>query len=165
MFHQLMQSKGWLVIGFCAMLTCTPLAVAADSDPISVVKYTLDTAVTNQPVVNECNGESVLMNGTMHFEYFFLTDADADFTVFNVSSTNRLTGIGQTTGARYVAHDSTSNKDRTRDLASNTTMTMKSRLIAQGPTPDMLLRQILHVVVDRNGNIKAEVVKNTVACR
>jgi hypothetical protein len=165
MFHQLMQSKGWLVIGLCAVLTYAPAAIAVNSDPISVVKYTQDTLVTDQIIVNECNGENVLMNGTVHFEYFFLTDADADFTIYNLSSTSRLTGIGQTTGAHYVAHDSTSNRDRTRDLASNTTTTLKSRLVAQGPTPDMLLRQILHVVVDRKGSIKAEIVKNTVACR
>jgi hypothetical protein len=34
-----------------------------------------------------------------------------------------------------------------------------------GPTPEMLLRQLLHVVVDNQGNIKADVVKNNVTCR
>jgi hypothetical protein len=165
MFRQHTQSLVWLVVGCLAFLVCAPIASAGNSDPISVVKYTQDTAVTNQTIVNECNGENVVMNGTMHYEYFFLTDEDADFTIYNVSSTSRLTGVGQTTGARYVAHDTTSNRDRTRDLASNTTITLKSRLVAQGPTPDMLLRQILHVVVDRKGNIKADTVKNTVACR
>ena|SRR6266481_5349949 len=165
MFHHLTQSKAWLVVGLCAAFSFAPVAIAANSDPISVVKYTLDTPITNQMVVNECNGENVLMNGAMHFEYFFLTDADADFTIYNISSTSRLTGIGQTTGAQYVARESTSNRDRTRDVASNTTTTLKSRLVAQGPTPDMLLRQILHVVVDKKGNIKADIVKNTVACR
>ena len=165
MFHHFTQSKTGRIFGLCAVLTCASVAIASNADPVSVVKFTQDSAVTDQMIVNECNGESVLLNGTMHYEYFFLTDADSDFTTFNVSSTSRLTGIGQTTGARYVAHDSTSNRDRTRDLASNTTTTLKSRLVAQGPTPDMLLRQLLHVVVDRNGNMKAEVVKNTVACK
>jgi len=112
--------------------------------------------------MNECDGENVLMNGTMHWEYFFLTDADGDFTVYHINSTMRLNGIGQTTGAKYVAHDSTSQTDGTRDLASNQTMTLKSRLVARGPTPDMLLRQLLHVLVDKQGNIKADEVKNKV---
>jgi hypothetical protein len=80
------------------------------------------------------------MNGTMHWEYFFLTDADGDFIVYHINSTTHLNEIGQTTGAKYVAHDSTSQTGRTRDLASKQTMKLKSRLVAQGPTPDMLLR-------------------------
>jgi hypothetical protein len=166
MLRNFMQSRFWLGVAVFASLTCLPAAFGQGSlDPISVVKYTLDTAVANQPIVNECNGENVLMNGTMHFEYFFLTDADSDFTVFQTSSTSRLPGIGQTTGANYVTRDSTSSTDRTSEQASDTTTTLKSRLVAQGPTPDMLLRQILHVVVDKKGNIKAEVVKNTVTCK
>jgi len=166
MLRYFTQLRGWLVVVLFALLMCTPAAFGQGSqDPISVVKYTQDTPVSNQMIVNECNGENVLMNGTMHFEYFFLTDADASFTIFNISSTSRLTGIGQTTGAKYVANDSTSTKDRTRDIASNLTTTLKSKLVAQGPTPDMMLRQLLHVVVDRNGNIKAEIVKNNVSCK
>jgi hypothetical protein len=152
--------QGALADNFCVNNNPQP-----NPDPISVVKYTLDSKVTNQTIVNECNGENVIMNGIMHFEYFFLTDADADFIIYHISSTSHLTGVGQTTGARYVANDSTSTTDRTRDLASNQTMTLKSRLVAQGPTPDMLIRQLLHVVVNRSGNIKADVVKNTVTCR
>jgi hypothetical protein len=76
-----------------------------------------------------------------------------------------LTGIGQTSGTRYVANDTVQQKDTTRGEASNTRMTMKSRLVAQGPTPDMLLRQVLHVVVNRSGVIKADVEKNNVTCK
>ena len=165
MFHYLTQSKAGLVVGLCAILTCTPVAIAGNPDPISVVKYTQDTPVTDQSIVNECNGENVLMNGTMHFEYFFATDSDGDFTRYNISSRTQLTGIGQTSGTRYVANDTVQQKDTTRGEASNTRMTMKSRLVAQGPTPDMLLRQVLHVVVNRSGVIKADVEKNNVTCK
>jgi hypothetical protein len=172
MIHNFAQLRAWL--GVALMLLAGQGALADNScvntpppnpDPISVVKYTMDSLVTNQTILNECNGENVLMNGSMHFEYFFLTDSDGDFTNYHISSATHLKGIGQTTGAKYVANDSTSQTDRTRDLASNQTMTLKSRLVAQGPTPDMLLRQLLHVVVDKQGHIKADVVKNNVTCR
>lgn len=165
MLRYFTQVMVWLATVF-AVLTFVPVVFGQGSqDPISVVKYTLDNQVNNQLVVNQCNGETVTMNGTMHFEYFYATDADGDRTAYHISSTSRLTGIGQVTGAKYVANDSVSQTVITRDVFSDTTMTLKSRLVAQGPTPDMLLRQLLHVVVDNKGDIKADVVKNNVTCR
>ena len=150
-----------LVIVLLALMTCAPAAFGQQS----VTTYTLDTPVSNQVVTNDCNGDSVTMNGTMHFEYFFSTDPDGDMTHYHLSSTSHLTGVGTPSGASYVANDSVHQNVNTHDVASDTTMTLKSKLVAQGKTPDMMLRQSLHVVVDKNNNINAQVVKNTVSCK
>ena len=150
--------------------TSTSVAIlfAAASIPAqqSVTKYTLDQPVTNQPYLNQCNGETVMMNGTMHFEYFFSTDADGDKTDYHVTSMTQLTGVGQTTGATYVAKNSNSYHTVTKESsASDFTSTEKTRLVAQGPTPDMILRQRVHVVVDGKGNIHADTDTQTVTCK
>ncbi len=151
----------WQGVALLALVVCAPVAFGQQS----VTTYTLDTPVTNQLVTNECNGDTVIMNGTMHFEYFFSIDADGDHTHYHISSTSHLTGVGSPSGANYVANDTVHQNVTTRGEASDTTMALKSKLVAQGKTPDMMLRQSLHVVVDRNNNIKAEVVKNTVTCK
>src|SRR5205085_7185693 len=78
-----------LVLAIIALmfLACAPAAVCQTS----VVKYTLDTPVANQ-AVNDCNGDPVYLNGTMHFEYFFSTDPDGNVTHYHISSASHLTG-------------------------------------------------------------------------
>jgi hypothetical protein len=169
MLHYFTQLKVWLGVALFASLTCAPAAFGQLENPggeaISVVKYTLDWPVTEK-VPNQCNGENVILNGTMHFEYFFLTDADGDHTHYNITSTSNLTGVGQTTGASYVAHESTVYNSTThQNSSSDLTMTTKSKLVAQGKTPDMMLRTLTHVVVDAFGHIKADVIKNNVTCK
>jgi hypothetical protein len=163
MLHQL---KLWSTVALAMVLTCTVPAAANNSDPMTVTTYQQDTLITDQVVTNDCNGETVILNGTMHFDYFFATDADGDRTHYDITSTERLTGVGQTTGARYVSSEKFHENDVTRSgQASDTRQTMKSRLVAQGRTPDMISRHVVHVVIDRLGNIKVNIDKSTVSCK
>lgn len=93
MLHQL---KVWSAVALTAVLTCIPLAVAGDNgDPMTITRFTQDSVITDQHLTNDCNGEDVLLNGTMHFELVTGSDADGDRTLFD--TTTRLVGEGQTT--------------------------------------------------------------------
>ena len=161
------QSGIWAAVVLTAVLSCTPTAIAGNNgDPMTVTKYQQDTQITDQVLTNDCNGETVILNGTMHFEYFFAIDADGDRTHYDISSTERLTGVGQTTGARYVASEKFHENDITRSgQASDTRQTFKSRLVAQGPTPDMITRHVVRVIVDRSGNIHVNIDRVTLSCK
>jgi hypothetical protein len=129
----------------------------------SVVSYTLDSPVS-YTLVNSCNGETVSLSGTMHFDYHFQTDPSGNTNYF-VTSTSNLTGTG-TSGVKYVAKDSTNYHTVTHSAeASNFTNTEKLKLVSQGPTPNMMLRQQTHVVVDRSGNMKADTSNYKVDCK
>jgi hypothetical protein len=160
------QSRVLAAVVLTAVLTCTPLAIANNGDPMTVTKYQQDTQITDQVVTNDCNGEQITLNGTMHFDYFFATDADGDKTHYDVTSTERLTGVGQTTGARYVSSEKFHENDITRfGQASDTRQTFKSRLVAQGPTPDLITRHVVRVIIDRTGTIRVNIDKSTASCR
>lgn len=132
----------------------------------SVTKYSLDVPVTNQTYYNDCNNEMVVMNGTMHFEYYFSTDADGSTTRYHMSSNTKLSGIGQISGAQYVGSNSSNYQTATRGTgASNFSSTEKTRLVAQGPTPDMVLRQNIHMVVDASGHINASADSQKISCK
>jgi hypothetical protein len=113
-------------------------------------------------VTNDCNGETVTLSGTSHFELTTGIDADGDRTLYDLDSTTRLTGVAPS-GVRYVSVDKIHQHDTTRGgQASNTRSTMKSRLVAQGPTPDLISRVTMHTVINKNGTIvvqRARVVK------
>ena|SRR5882724_1891666 len=93
-------------------------------------------------------------------------DADGDRTLYDLDSTTRLTGFGHTTGVRYVSVDKIHQHDTTRGgQASNTRSTMKSRLVAQGPTPDLISSIVLHTVINRNGTIVVQRERESLSCR
>ena len=156
------RSRLWYVSAVCAFF----LAAAVVPAQQTVVKYGYDQPITSQIYQNDCNSEQVLMNGNMHFEYFFSTDPDGDHTHYHVTSNTQLTGVGQTTGAQYVGKNSTNyNIVAKGSSASDFTNIEKTRLVAQGPTADMLLRQNTHVVVDAKGNIRANIDSSTISCK
>ncbi len=124
MLHQL---RIWPAVVLTAVLACMPLALASNGDPMTVTKYEQDTQITDQNVTNDCNGETVILNGTMHFDYFFATDADGDRTHYDVTSTERLTGAGQTTGARYVSSETFHENDVTASARPRTHGRLSSR--------------------------------------
>jgi hypothetical protein len=102
----------------------------------------------------------------MHYEYFSSTEADGDHTHFHITSNTQLSGVGQTTGAKYVGKNSTNYQTVTKESsASDFTSTEKTRLVAQGPTPDMMLRQNVHVVIDSKGNIHANTDTQRISCK
>jgi hypothetical protein len=132
----------------------------------STVRYSYDQPVTNQAYTNDCNGELVMMNGTMHFEYFYSIDADSDHTDYHLTSSTKLTGIGATTGAQYTGTNSTNYHTVTKGTtASDFSSAEKTRLVAQGPTADMFIRQTVHVVVDPHGNIHADTSNQKISCK
>jgi hypothetical protein len=141
-------------------------AALAAGAQTSTVRYSLDQPVSNQAYLNECNGESVVMNGTMHYDYFFSSDPANDHTDYHLVSSTKLTGVGQSTGAQYIGNNSTNYHTVTKGTAaSNFSSAEKTRLVAQGPTPNMFLTQTLHVVIDAKGNIHADTSNAKISCK
>jgi hypothetical protein len=163
MMHQL---KIWSAVALTAMLTCTPLAVAGNNDPMTIQRFTQDGVITDQHSVNDCNGEDVVLNGTMHFELTTGSDADGDRTLYDLDSTTRLVGEGLTTHAHYVSVDKIHQHDSTRGgQASDTRSSTKTRLVAQGPVPDLISRVTMHTVINKNGVILVQRENEKVSCK
>ena len=163
MLHQL---KIWSAVVLTAVLTCTPLAVANNNDPMTITRFTTDSDIGPIDMPNDCNGELVTLSGTSHFELTTGIDADGDRTLYDLDSTTRLTGLGHTTGVRYVSVDKIHLHDTTRGgQASNTRSTMKSRLVAQGPVPDLISRSTMHTVINKDGTIVLQRERESISCR
>jgi hypothetical protein len=121
-----------------------------------------DSQITNQTIVNECNMELVVLNGTLHSEMMFSTNPNG-MTHFSLNATSHLTGVGQT-GVNYVGGDSTHMETNTKGFAQEQTNNTKIKLVSQGPTQNMMDHATLHVVIDKNGVPKVEISKHQIKC-
>jgi hypothetical protein len=123
-----------------------------------------DTPMTDQTIVNECNGEPVLLNGTLHQEMSFNATPNGN-THMSLNATIQLTGYGQISGAYYVAKENVHQETNTKGFAQEQFFGTKIKLISQGPTPDMVDRATLHVVIDKNGVPKSDISKHQISCK
>src|SRR2546425_4798018 len=131
-----------------AIIMCAPAAFGQAT--------TQDLQFSNSPVTNDCNGETILMSGTLHSEMSFSTNSNG-MTHTNYNFTIHMTGIGETSGVNYVANDSSHQEVNTRGIAQEQSFGTKTKLISQGPqTPNMTDRMTLHVVIDQNNNAKVD---------
>jgi hypothetical protein len=163
MSHQL---KIWSAGALSAVLSCTTLAFAGNNDPMTITRITTDIPVADQHFTNDCNGEDVVLNGTIHSESTIGRDADGDRTIYDLDTTSRLVGEGQTTHARYVALEKIHQHDTTRGgQASNTRSAQKLRLVAQGPTQDLISRFTMHTVISKDGTILVQKENESLSCK
>jgi hypothetical protein len=67
------------------VLGCS-LAFAGNNDPMTITRITTDSVVGDQRLTNDCNGEDVILNGTMHFESTTGVDSDGDRTIYDLDT-------------------------------------------------------------------------------
>ena len=149
------------------LLTLTAAVVALLMCGSAAFGQTVVTEIqlTDQTIVNECNGEPVLLNGTLHQEVSFFTDPNGN-THSSFNANIRMNGYGQITGVYYVAKENTHNETNTRGVAQEQFFGTKIKLVSQGPeTPNMVDRATLHVLIDKNNNVKVDISRHDMKCK
>src|SRR5437868_14189268 len=96
MLHRTKRAVLTLTFGFLAMMVCAPVAFGQ-----AVIT---DMQLTDQIVTNECNGEPVLLNGTLHQEMSFSTNPNGN-THSSFNDTIHMNGYGQVTGVLFVSNE------------------------------------------------------------
>ena len=145
-----------LTFAFLAVVMCAPATFGQ--------AMTQDSQIFNQTTVNECNGDTVTLNGTLHSEMTLSTNPNG-MTHFSLNASSHLTGVGAPSGASYVENDTTHLETNTRGYAQEQSINTKLKLISQGPqTPNMTDHATLHVVIDSNGMPKVEISKHKIQC-
>lgn len=155
MLHRTQRVIFMLMFGFLVMGVCTRVALGQ--------AVTQDAQITNQMVVNTCNGDTVTLNGTLHSEMTFSANPNGMIHM-SLNAASHLTGVGLPSGANYVENDTTHMETNTRGFAQEQSNNTKLNLISQGPEPNMMDHATLHVVIDKNGVPKVEIAKHQMKC-
>jgi len=166
-----MFAKRLTVLSGLALLTLLPVNSASAQSPgfscsapdsKSTVNYNLHNPIS-QTVTNSCTSPATTVNlgGEFFFEFHCETKANGDLHEHWTSHYN-LTGT-DSNGIKYIGKDQ-QNYDLKLDPdgtfppvpTSDFRTSDKFKLIAQGPTPDMIMTQKLHIKVDANNNVTVE---------
>jgi hypothetical protein len=137
-----------------AIIMCPPVAFGQTT--------TTDTPFTNQPATG-CNGDAILMTGTLHTVSSFSINPNG-FIHSTFNSTLNATGVGSISGAKYVISDTAHTEVNAKTIAQEQFMGTKMKMIAQGPYPNLTYRSTVHLVVDANGNVRVDTSSSQVSC-
>lgn len=141
---------------FAASVALTPKTALAEV--ILNDEVPIDT-ITDNP----CNGELVLIQGKAH-ELLRVTENGGTYHFGRHFNAAGVTGVGLTSGARYVL-SAAFNDEFTLAAGSTSTTVQALQVIGVGRTPNFTLHVLFHVTVDANGDVHAYVEKERAECR
>jgi len=116
------------------------------------------------PCANGGAGELVDLSGTLHVLILVTVDSDSGFHAKSHFQPQGVSGIGQTTGAKYQATGVTQSQFNGK-VGSEFTFVNNFRIIGQGPGNNFLVHQNVHVTVNANGEVTANVDNSSVECK
>jgi hypothetical protein len=105
------------------------------------------------PAANLCNGDELLLQGTLHFvqQGEFVEGAPRQHVVGHLNS-QRLTGIGFPSGQRYNVDFVTNNITNARvDGANVSTIEEMMNVVSLGSGENFQIQTVLHTTINANG--------------
>lgn len=139
------------VLLLCLPMLIQPTVGRADTEQIRV--HNERDLVLSFP--NDCNGEIVDIADHRVFDIFQVTNPNGGFHLqFRV--TDFGTGVGRTTGATY-RFNAVSLATFNGTAGEITTQFRDVVMVGQGQTPNLVIKEVVHIVVNPNGEITADV--------
>jgi hypothetical protein len=129
--------------------------VVNDSIPFSLIAFV--------PCANGGAGEAVLVEGNLHVLITeTVNDNNASFKVH--FQPQGAEGIGLTTGDTYRATGETQEHVSLGPSLADTFVN-NFKIIGQGPDNNLLVHQTIHLTINANGELTAEVLNESIECR
>jgi hypothetical protein len=116
-----------------------------------VTNTTVD--LTGQTIVNPCNGETIVLSGSVHIVVRNTTDSDGGIHSTIENNYQGVTGVGQTTGATYhVANNSIFTANSKPPFPAEFSFPSTTKVIGQGNVPNFLADVHFKATVNANGD-------------
>ena len=145
------------VLVMCLPLLIQPTVGRADTEQIRVHNER-DLVLSFR---NECNGEIVDIQDHRVFNIFQVVNPNGFHLQFRV--TDFGTGVGRVTGATY-RFNAVSLATFNGNANEITTQFRDVVMVGQGQTPNLVIKEALHLVVNANGDITADVETLRIDC-
>ena len=149
---------------FCLLAVTLMLLSAAQSRP-TMAQATSTTTNTEMPftaTLTDCNGQPVVVSGTMHQVTHFTTDADGGTHVHISSNWQDVSGESGT--ITYRAVSSNHNYFNSNGSQSEFTTIEDVLLISAGSTDNLMIRVHTHTTINANGEVTSSFVQFEVVC-
>ena len=154
--------KRWSL--FCLLAVTLMLLSEAQSRP-TMAQATSTTTNTQMPftaTMTDCNGQPVVVSGTMHQITHFTTSASGGTHAHINNNWQNASGVSGTTTYRGVSnnhHHFNSNGSQ-----SEFTTIDDVRLISAGPLDNLMIRVHMHTTINANGELTSSFVRFEVVC-
>ncbi|MDR7079536.1 hypothetical protein J2Y03_004594 [Neobacillus niacini] len=113
--------------------------------------------------INECNGESITIDGTINILFKQNTTPSGNFHV-TVHSNIHGQGTGDQ-GNLYVVNETSNDHFTTNNQQFENTFNLSIRVISKGTAPNFLLHAQIHLTVNANGDVTATISVFDTECR
>jgi hypothetical protein len=158
--------KRLCIIGVLGVLLTLVMVLPVNAAVTQNVKVPLDTTVF-VPCANGGAGEEVHLTGELHMLATLTEDGAGGMHIKWHSQPQGVSGVGLITGDKYRGTGVTQEETNIRPggFPYEDTFVNNFRIIGQGKGNNYLVHQVLHVTINANGEITAEVDNYSVECK
>jgi hypothetical protein len=161
-----MKVTGRRLYGLAALATATTLVFAG----AGVADNSMTMPYANS-VLNECNGELVAVQGTIHMEDHSTTTPNGTHTQFTINLAGvKGVAVAPPTGARYVESDTdTGSSNMSSDFVPFETTHVETRILTRlgedGTSDDLRYYLRFHMTVNANGVPTVDRTDSRIECK
>jgi hypothetical protein len=159
-------AKPYLRFVCLAVLVGALSAVSAGTATAQAEQFTVNEFIPFELTAEGC-GDVIEVTGTLHVLLHVTFNPTGGVTVKELFQPQGATGVGLVSGATYQAVGETqdTSTDNGPGPQFDFTFVNNFKMISQGTTANYLVHDTIHVTVNSNGEVTAEVVNSTVECR
>ena len=159
-------SRRPLRFALAAALVGALSAISAGTSSAQALEFTDNEFIPFTLTAEGC-GDVIEVSGTLHVLIHVTLNDAGGITVKQHFQPQGATGVGLVSGATYQATGVTQETDTDNGPGPQFEFTFVNnfKIISRGTTPNYLVHDTVHVTVNNNGEITAEVINSTVECR
>jgi hypothetical protein len=175
--HQEVRMKGILVCAGAAAALVACADARQPTEPVAAPSFAATAAAADNGAANTstpirgvlfspCSGESIIFHGRMHVVTHTRTDASGGTHMIRHTNFEDVSGVAIGSGRPYRLVQVTNNSaNATSGGATEFTQVVVFRVISQGSTDNWLAQIVVHVTVNANGDMTADVTQVGGGCR
>ena len=152
-----------------ALISATLLVLAAAGSPAfgqATTTTTNEELPISGTVANNCNGDTVAYQGTVHVTNTLTTDSSGGVHLKTHSNFQDVSGVGVPSGLSYRVVTTRNETVNDSDSAQfETTVIQTIKAISQGSAPNLFIHIVMHVTVNANGQTTSTVQETSIECR
>jgi hypothetical protein len=154
--HSINSTVLTLVVVFVVGIATLPMQAAVTTNTSIPITLFVDIP---------CAGELVVLNGPLHILSSVTFDSAGGFHMLGHFQPQGISGLGQTTGAKYQATGETEFQTNAKAVPFETSFVNNFKIIGQGPGNNLLIHENMHLTVNANGTVTAVIDNTSVECR
>jgi hypothetical protein len=133
----------WIVLTLVVVL-----AVGVATLPMQATVTTNTSIPITLGVDIPCAGEVVVLNGPLHILFSVTFDSAGGFHMMALFQPQGISGLGQTSGAKYQATGETEFQTNAKAVPFETSFVNNFKIIGQGPGNNLLIHENMHLTVN-----------------